>query len=152
MWRSGGNHAVAARFQHRRHQMADVLIVVHYEDGFAAVLCQDRSGDFPFGRRRQAGRARQVDGKRAAPAGLAGYLDVSSALLDDAVNGGESKAGAVADFLSGEEWLEDMALGFLVHALTGIAEGEANVRYIRQIQSELRTAFDVGGFDGQNAA
>jgi len=81
MRRGRGNHPVAARFQHRRHQMADVFVIIHYEDGFAAVLCQGRAGGFPRCRRRQAGRARQVDGKRAALAGLAGYLDISPLCL-----------------------------------------------------------------------
>src|ERR1019366_484242 len=126
-----GNHPVTARFQHRRHQMADVLIVIHHEDGFATVLHQGWAGGLPFGRRRHAGRAGQVEGKRATLAGLAGYLDMSSALFDDAVNGGESEAGAVADFLGGEEGIEDMALGFLIHALAVVAVGEAVGAYAR---------------------
>src|ERR1035441_8002544 len=126
MRRGGGNYAIAAGFQHRRHQMADGLIVLHYEDGFAAVMRRGRAGGPVGGRRRRIGGAGEVDGKRAAIAGLAGHPDMSSALLDDAVNGGESQAGAAADFLGSEEGLEDMALGFLVHALTGIADGEAD--------------------------
>src|ERR1035441_9837959 len=77
---------------------------------------------------------------------------MSTALLDDAVNGGESEAGAVADFLGGEEGLEDVALSFLVHALTVVAEGEADVLSVRQAHGEPRAAFDVGGFDGQDTA
>src|ERR1035438_6458806 len=77
---------------------------------------------------------------------------MSSALFDNAVNGGESEAGAVADFLGGEEGLEDMALGFFVHALTGVAEGEADVLSVRQVPGEPRAAIDIGGFDGQVAA
>src|ERR1035441_7103952 len=77
---------------------------------------------------------------------------MSTALLDDALNGGESEAGAVADLLGGEEGLEDVALSFLVHALTVVAEGEADVLSVRQVHGEPRAAFDVGGFDGQPTA
>src|ERR1035437_777010 len=116
MWRGGGNHAIAAASQHRHHQMADGLIVLHHQDGFAAALRECRAGGSLDGRWRDVGRAWQVDGKRTAFARFARYADVSSALPDDAVNGGESQASAAVDILSGEEGLEDMELGLLVHA------------------------------------
>src|SRR3984885_6582430 len=49
----------------------------------------------------------QVDSERGALAWLAGNRDAASTLFYNAVNGGEAEATALADFLGGEERLEN---------------------------------------------
>ena len=51
-------------------------------------------------------------------------LDASVALVDDAVDGGESEAGGLGGVFGGEEWFEDAAAGWFVHADAGIGDGE----------------------------
>src|SRR5208282_2171559 len=58
---------------------------------------------------------------------LAINKDMSSALLDDAVDGGEAKTGAFAQLFGGEEGLKDAGDGGFIHAATGVADGEENV-------------------------
>ena len=54
---------------------------------------------FGLGRRRGSDRrrdGRQEDSEGGARAGLAGHLDPALVLLDDAIDGGEAQAGALA--------------------------------------------------------
>src|SRR5215472_1154052 len=61
-------------------------------------------------------RARHVERERSSLAGRAFHSDVAAALLDDAVDGGKSKACAFSRLLGGEEWLKDMAQRLRIHA------------------------------------
>ena len=61
--------------------------------------------------------------KVGALADLARDFDPAVVLRDDAVNRGEAEAGAFADFLGGEERLEDVAERLGVHAAAGVGEG-----------------------------
>ena len=75
----------------------------------ASALGRDRHGR---GSPRRARVDGQVDGegRRPAPASTVGE-DEAARLLDDAVDGREAEPGALADFLGGEERLEDLAAG-----------------------------------------
>jgi hypothetical protein len=83
------------------------------------------------------------------------HEDVASALLDDAVDGGESEAGAFAFFFGGEERFEDAGLGFAVHALAVVADGN---HYVGAVFDESVFGAvgivedDAGGANGDFAA
>src|SRR5258705_24869 len=64
---------------------------------------------------------RQVDLERRAEARFKIDPDESAALSHDAVDGRETEPGTLADFLGGEEGLEDPRLGCLVHPAAGVA-------------------------------
>ena len=51
---------------------------------------------------------RQEDAERGALARFRIHIDEAAGLLDDAIDGRQPKAGALADFLGGEERLEDL--------------------------------------------
>ena len=88
--------------------MSDVVIVLDHEHAVAAAACggfaAGRGGLDGIGRRRGL---RQVDREGRAPAGLARDRDVAVGLLGKAERLAEAEAGALADFLGGEERLED---------------------------------------------
>ena len=60
-----------------------------------------------------------------AHADFARDLDPALVLFHDAVNGGQSQAGAAADFLRGKERLEDARQHFRVHAAAGVLDRRA---------------------------
>jgi len=51
-------------------------------------------------------------------------VDEAAALLDDAVDGGETETSALAGFLGGEERLEDAGLSGGVHAVASVGDGD----------------------------
>ena len=74
-------------------------------------------------------------------------------LLDDAVDGRQAQAGALARLLGGEERLEDVLLDLRRHAAAGVAHGQA-ARRARPAGpgASARTAsssVDGGGLDRQ---
>src|SRR5947208_3070938 len=75
-----------------------------------------------FGRRHRAVDARQIDGEGAALADAARDVDRAARVGDDAVDQRQAEAGALADFLGGEERLEDARDGRLVHAAAAIGD------------------------------
>src|SRR5262249_55518611 len=81
-------------------------------------------GDFFSGARKQ-------NAKRGSLADLAFDRNLSAALLYSSVHGSKPKAGSFSLRLSREEWLEDAALGRLVHPFTCIGDGESDVRFRR---------------------
>ena len=58
---------------------------------------------------------------------LAVDLDVAVRLLDEAVDHAEAEAGALADFLGGEERLDDLVEQMRRDAAAGIADGDQHV-------------------------
>ena len=70
--------------------------------------------------------ARQIDLEGSSSADFAGDPNVSAALLDDAVDGGEAKAGSLRS-LSRKKRLKDVRLSLSVHACAGVADLEHNV-------------------------
>src|SRR5258708_33205031 len=53
--------------------------------------------------------------------------DEASGLLHDAVDGRETTACPLSDFLGREEWLEQMGPGLCVHADSGITHRQLNI-------------------------
>ena len=51
--------------------------------------------------------------------------------FDDSVNGCQSEPGAFTSLLSGEEWFEDVLLGFIIHSDSIVANRELNIRAFR---------------------
>src|SRR5260370_13351525 len=60
-------------------------------------------------------------------------MDVSFALSDDSVDGGETKPRAFSHFLRREERLEDVSSGGLVHSAAGIAYPKQHIAPRRDV-------------------
>jgi hypothetical protein len=98
---------------------------------------------------------RQEDPERGALADFAVDIDEAAGLLDDAVDGGEAEAGALADFLGREERLEDLVADLGRDAGTGVGDVDPHVVGDRHaLIGRLRRLFggDVGGAHGELAA
>jgi hypothetical protein len=79
----------------------------------------------------------------------------SLALLDDAVNHGESEAGSLAGRLGGEERLEQPGLGFVAHAHARVGNHQADVSAggdERMRCNVFRGELDVGGLQQELAS
>src|SRR5208282_1643452 len=72
-------------------------------------------------------RAGEIDLKRRSVSRFTVDQDVSGALLDNAVYGGQAQTGAFAHLFGGEEGLEDARHGSRVHAAAGITDREYDV-------------------------
>ena len=99
--------------------------------------------------------ARQVDAEGRALADLAVGEDVAARLLDDAVDGGQAEAGALADILGGEERLEDLGHDLGRHAGAGVLDLDQHVLAGRHaVAGELQALAlgDVARADGERAA
>ena len=90
-----------------------------------------------------------------APARLADHGDVAPVLPDYAVDHGQAQAGALVHLLGGEEGLEDLLAGLLVHALAGVAHRQHGIGrrlHIGVHQIGRLVQVRVGGLDAQAAA
>ena len=108
-------------------ELPDVVIVLDHEDAIAAAagggLAAGRGGFDGVDRHRGL---RQVDRKGRTLAGLARDLDVAVGLLGKAERLAEAEAGALADFLGGEERLEDRLEQFGRDAGAGVRHGDGD--------------------------
>jgi len=98
---------------------------------------------------------REIHGEASAAAGSGIDVDEAATLLDDAVDGGQAKARALAGFLGGEEGLEDAGLGGGVHAVTSVGNGEQNVVTKLDRGMKMRVVVideEVLRFEGEPAA
>src|SRR5271166_4800554 len=145
----GFENVVAAGLERLANKLANGLFVFNEENSFSSADGGERSGSGKsFGGLIDA---REINGEDGAAAGLALNEDVAAALLDDAVDGGKSEAGTFAFFLGGEERLEDASLGFTVHALAGVTDGNHDVGAVLD-ESIFRTVGLVeGNAGGANA-
>src|SRR5438046_1108969 len=99
---------------------------------------------------RDAVRTGQKDLERRAVPGLAVDKDRTTALLHDAVYSGESEARALPDPFGREERLEQVLPNPVVHADTGIADCQHDVRAdgrAGMIGYKRCVEFDVARFD-----
>src|SRR5262249_14874032 len=99
--------------------------------------------------------ARQEDGELRALAGLAFDEDEAARLLDDAVDGGETKPGAGAHLLRREERLEDARQILAWNADAGVGHLDLHVfagRHYLVGAPHRIFARHVGGADGERAA
>src|SRR5882724_925206 len=91
-----------------------------------------------------------VDGDADLEAGFAGdgvEVDGAAVFADDTLNGVEAEAGAVADALGGEEWLEDVGLNVFRNAGAVVDDFHQNViAFVGDPDAELALIFHgVGG-------
>jgi hypothetical protein len=108
----GFEDLVAARGESEADEFAHRVLVFYQQNGFAAAGFVGLGlGGAQFFRRIFG--ARQIDVEGCALPDLALGEDVSIALLDDAVDGGEAEAGAFSFFLGGKEGFKDAGLSFL---------------------------------------
>src|SRR6202046_2788242 len=123
----GFKDAVATGRERRTDEVAHGFFVLDQEDGFGTAGGDEGNGigAIPFG---GLVDARKINSESCAATEFALHENISSTLLDDAVDGGKSEAGAFAFFLGGEERLEDASLSFAVHPLAGIGEGDHDIR------------------------
>ena len=70
---------------------------------------------------------RQEDPERGTLVGFGVDIDETAGLLDDAVDRGEAEAGALADFLGGEERLEDLVDDVGGNAGAGVADVDPHI-------------------------
>ena len=127
--RIGREHVVAEGFQDAPRGAENGFFVFDQQDGFVAA--GGRPVGFGGGRlgiHFRAGVPGQIDVEGGALARRAGHVDAAAVLLDDAVDGGESEAGALADGLGGEEGLEDVFDHVGLHAAAVVADGQQRVR------------------------
>jgi hypothetical protein len=106
-------------------QLPDRFFVLHQQDRFRAAErgVRNRSWELLGGPLRLG----QVNMETAALPFLALHDDVPAALFDDAVNGGETEAGALAFFFGCEEGFKNARLRFFIHAHTSVADCEHHV-------------------------
>ena len=92
--------------------------------------------------------AREVNLESGAAADLAIDPDVTTILLENAVDGSESKAGPFSDLLGGEEGLKNSGDRGLVHADTSVADGEQDI--VAFLHGEMLCSEDLVQFDGSS--
>src|SRR5262249_43167442 len=103
---------VAQAPEHTHGRIADELFVVDDEDASFSWLCRDRRarGSFEL----HAGEERQENAKARSAALLRFDDDVPAVLVHDSVAAREAEPRPAR--FGREEWIEDLAAGFLVHA------------------------------------
>ena len=119
----GGEHAVALALEGDLDEMADLLVVLGDQHGLRAAGQRRLEGDVVrFLSGVGEGGQEEVEGGAAAHGALHG--DPALVLCDDAIDGGQPKAGALARGLGGEERLEDSAQVLRRDAGPGVGDGE----------------------------
>jgi hypothetical protein len=118
----GFDHVVAAHAQRPRRKAAHGFFVFDQQD---RVLAGDvaRGGAFGFGAGAafSIGRWRGRKMRNVVPLPTSRiHRDEAAGLLDDAVDGGQPQAGALAHRLGGEEGIENLAEDFLGDAGAGV--------------------------------
>src|SRR5260370_5790043 len=123
----GSQNGVAVFLQEHLGKFAQRLGVFYQQDRFCPSgvhRCnsyrRDRVGDRLF-------KPRQVNRERRAFPFFRIHRDVASALLYDAVNGGQTEAGPLIALLGGEEGLEYLRLNLWVYARSGVGDSEHHV-------------------------
>jgi len=108
---AGFEDAIATAGEGFADELADRLFVLDQKDSFGSAGRGERDW---VGAGGSAGfvDAWKINRESGAAAEFTLNEDVAAALLDDAVNGGESKAGAFAFFFGGKKRLEDASLAF----------------------------------------
>src|SRR6185312_7908900 len=81
--------------------------------------------------RGRLGDRRNEDAETGAMTRPAGGYDDAAMRRDDAMHGGETEAGALADLLGGEERLEHALHGARIHAATGVTHLDAEILHTR---------------------
>ena len=86
----------------------------------------DSAGSATGSRRLRGGMDREVDGEHRPLPAIVGK-DIATRLLDDAIDGGKAEPGALANFLGGEEGLEDLGNDLDRDATAGIGDLKAEI-------------------------
>ncbi len=118
-----GHQAVTAIDERRRDEIEHGRLVFDQEDRLAVAAGSGRLGlrRAHGGARRQA---RQENAEDRASSGDALGGDEAAALSDDAVDRRQAEPGSLALLLGGEEGLEDVRQGLLVHADAAVRNRE----------------------------
>src|SRR5262245_38598515 len=98
---------------------------------------------------------RQIDTEAAAFAYRTVHPNVAATLLHGAIDHGEAKACAFAEFFGGEKRFENMRLGFFIHAEASVGNGKHDVTAGDGAEVALRVRiieFDVRGLERNSAA
>jgi len=121
-----GKDLIAGGLQEFASEGADGVFVFDEKDSFAML-----GGRGKGLRSRGDGQLFLSNGEiyfKASAGAQRGFdVNVAGALVDDAVDGGETKAGAFARSFRSEKWFKDASLGFRGHAEAGIGDGDKNV-------------------------
>ena len=109
-------HAVAVEDQRAGDKVAQVAFILDHEDGLGALRARNCVSAFS-GSTAARCCAGKINMEGRALAQFALHLDPAVMLLDDAEDGGQAEAGAFAQFLGGEERLENARQVFRRDAL-----------------------------------
>ncbi len=149
------DHLVAELAQDPGGVGAHIGIVLDHQHGLRLASTRHLGGRGRFDLRGECMQPRQVDLDRRAQPDLAVDLDVAARLLDEAVDLGQAKPGAVADLLGREERLEGARDRLPAHA--DAAVGDCGHDILAGHDLGLGGGVDVieigvGGLDGQPPA
>src|SRR5690348_3810300 len=123
-----GEHTVAGGAKEFRSEFPHFFFILDNENCFSWLsgFGGDERGVHGMVFERLFG-AWKVKLEASALAGRGVQRDEAAALLDDAVNGGETEAGAFAGLLGGEEGFENTGLCGVVHAAACVGDADKNV-------------------------
>src|SRR5581483_2937474 len=103
----GFQDPIAVRFEDAGNQLAHRQLVFDHKNGFRSAAGDEFGGALFGGGGGGGAGGRQEDVKGGADIEFAGDFNPTLVLLDNPIDRGEAKAGAFANFLGGEERLED---------------------------------------------
>jgi hypothetical protein len=135
------------------HRSADQRVVLHHQNGLHAAFDQRRGGRFDDRLRRA--RARQIKLDARALSLLAVHVDLPAGLLDESVYHAQPEAGALADALGREEWIEDLVADGRRNAGAGIAHRDHHILARRNLGMRAGVRFiehDIAGFERELSA
>ena len=137
--RACGQHGIAQLFEHHRWPASGSLArppPAGWSRRGPAGISAALSSAAVDGLARMPG---QVDLEGRSLARFAVDVDEAVVLLDDAVDRGQAQAGALAHLLGGEERLEDVVQGLLVHAAAVVADGQQHILARAQTRHDRRS-------------
>ncbi len=150
---AGLQHAIAEVLQDAGRHLAHGAVVVDQEDLQLLVRKLRGLGSSQFLREREVRGARQEHLHRGAGAGRAVDPHASARLLGEAEDLAQAEARPLADFLGGEEWLEDLGQHGLVHPETRVGHRDHHIVARRRFfRTDRLSEGDVAGLYRQGPA
>src|ERR1035441_4581750 len=151
---TGLEHSVGLAFEKVADELAQHLLVFDHQDGFfAAADGLQNHGSLGGGLGGALGGG-EIDLECGADADLAGDFGPALVLFDDAINGGQPQAGALADLFGGKERLEKPVQRLPVHAAAAVRNPQTNQKAASRVGLLRHVGvidFDGGGADEELA-
>src|SRR5262249_13715323 len=146
----GRQYCIAVVVKNHLQHVAHRVVILGQQNSLGA-LWQLRLGQGGRLRSDHSLDVRQIDLETGPGAWVATHANVAVALGHDAVYRRQSQPSAMPLGLRSKEWLEDMALGFGIHAAAGVTDDHQGVLSRRgsQVAGEVFIYLNVAGFDDQ---